>query len=90
MGKDYSADSYHPFALSLTEANAKNDYRLGNNVCVNAGREEMEGPEVELKDVENAYLNINQAINYIKDRDLTKECEVLICQNYTNEYRKLL
>lgn len=43
LGKDYSADSYHPFALSLTEANAKNDYRLGNNVCVNAGREEMEG-----------------------------------------------
>ncbi|MBO5186067.1 MAG: hypothetical protein J6B91_03320 [Prevotella sp.] len=50
-----------------------------------AGVTYLVSPEVELKDVENAYLNINQAINYIKDRDLTKECEILICQNYTND-----
>lgn len=55
LGSGYTAANYHPFALSLTEANEKNDYRLGNNRCVNAGREEMEGAV--LPDFDMDYTN---------------------------------
>lgn len=55
LGSGYSAENYHPFALSLTEANSNNDYRLGNNQCVNSGREELAG--VTLPDYDMDYTN---------------------------------